>query len=145
MSCEICRRPGIIGLCSVCEGWLKHMAHRETFGGQIRALYFEGGQLVGERIFVGKVYEDSSGSCSSYYNPNKAMFCHTCGELWARVIHEYSFEYRPMLRTAWDLEHRLCPRCGDGQLLFNTDLDGCSKSLLRRETELLLFLERNHG
>ena len=99
--------------------------------------YLDGDQYLGCR----EVYCCGYNESNSAYWPNSAFFCPSCGELWARAIFDFSFDYRPIPRAAWKVDSRYCVKCGDGTLLEDS-LSGASPELLTRE--LLALLERYH-
>ena len=46
---------------------------------------------------------------------NVAHFCPRCGEVWSRLYHDISEE--PNCKTQWKAQHKLCDKCGGGELL----------------------------
>lgn len=99
--------------------------------------YLDGDQYLGCREVCCAGYTEQH---SAYY-PNTAFFCTQCGELWARAVYNFSFDYVPIPQTPWAITLRPCVKCGDGTLL-DTSLEGASLELLTRE--LLALLERYH-
>lgn len=103
--------------------------------------YFEGGRFVGERKEYCYTTPTPQGPRSCFY-PHEAFFCPQCGELWGRAIKEYHPGYSPLPREQWTMQLRACPKHGNGYFLELVPFDhlrSCSKDLLRREVELLLY------
>ena len=101
--------------------------------------YFEHDQFVGTRRTYCCSASEAGVSFSAYW-PHTAYFCPKCGDLWAREIFTYEFDYAPRVRSSWAVESRPCVSCGDGQLLSgHHSLDNVDSALLTRE--LLALLE----
>lgn len=104
--------------------------------------YFERDQYIGRREVYCCGYAPASGKSVSAYWPNLAYFCPECGEIWARGIYEYGFDYQPIPPSPWVVETRRCAEHGDGYLLVGLGdsaphLSCCSLPLLAREALLL--------
>ena len=102
--------------------------------------YFERDQFVGERrAYCGGVSTPSGGHHSAYW-PHTAYFCPSCGEIWARAINQFEFDYEPLVPGSWVTEQRRCVECGDGYLLVGQELhlDHVSPELIQREFALLI-------
>lgn len=105
--------------------------------------YYEKDQLVGTRRLYCCGYSASAKSpVISAYWPHLAFFCPTCGEIWARGIYDYDFDYEPRSNLSalhWLVESRRCPEHGDGTLLsgYLHHLSDCDKALLAREALVL--------
>jgi len=109
-----------------------------SHSGSASIVYLDQDQsLLGRREVYCCGYTESH----SAYWPHTAYFCPLCGELWARAIYSFSFEYRPIPQAAWTVTLRPCVKCGDGTLL-DEQLEGASPELLTRE--FLALLERYH-
>lgn len=107
--------------------------------GNARILYFEKGVFQGERACYLPGHMRASGERISCYWPNTAYFCPSCGEIWARAVFDFSFDYKPLPQAAWVAEIRKCAEHGDGHLLIGQDdssLSFCSTKLLAREALL---------
>ena len=106
--------------------------------GAASILYLDQDQsLLGRR----EVYCCGYNESQSAYWPHTAFFCPSCGDLWARAIFSFNFEYRPIPQEAWKVTARRCVKCGDGTLL-DDQLDNADSELITRE--FLALLERYH-
>jgi len=103
--------------------------------GQAAVIYLEGSAFLGQRSAYCCGYEGQSA-----FWPNTAYFCPQCGEIWARTVLDFKFDYKPLPRGSWVIEHRACVPCGDGQLLIGQEsrLDACDEGLIRREFNVLI-------
>jgi hypothetical protein len=99
--------------------------------------YFEAGAFIGARQMYCCGAADSGTRFSAYW-PHTAYFCPVCGEIWARAIYQFEFEYAPRIHSPWAIESRRCVEHGDGTLLTEQPLELCDKELLLREFYALL-------
>jgi len=99
--------------------------------------YYEGSQLIGSREIWCALVRTAGDHVASVFYPNIAHFCQECGEIWAREIMAFSFDYQPLLAKKWSAREQLCPMHGGGELL-GEHLDQYPLSLLKREFNLLL-------
>lgn len=113
--------------------------------GSATVQYFEGSRYVGDLRHYCAGYRSPGGKLSSCLWPHKAYFCPKCGELWARAVYQYEFDYSPLLsEVEWTVTTRRCPRHGDGQFLSGlSEFEHCSDDLLRREVLVLLLKEQS--
>ena len=108
----------------------------DNSAGAATVIYLDQNQsLLGSRVHYCAGYKD--GYSASW--PNLAFFCSSCGELWARAIYSFEFDYNPFNRLNWAVIMRRCVKCGDGTLLDDY-LDGADSALITRE--FLALLER---
>ena len=108
--------------------------------GDVTAWVWLDGRQVGSYTYYASGYSENGTSYSGYW-PHIALFCRSCGQLWGRVINNYSFDYLPIPAQPWAVEHRECGKCGDGTVIRITDVEGADENLLRYELECLLNRE----
>jgi len=147
MPCPSCRRPmGPDTPCSTCVTAAKEIKEILRVSGKVTVQYFERDVFVGERLAHSSSMAYGGGHYSSYW-PNTAYFCPTCGDLWAREIYQFHFDYEPLPKSSWVVEIRRCVRCGDGTFLAGQDIDKIeNEALLRRELAALIYnFERNQN
>ena len=115
--------------------------------GNALVIYLENGAPIGTRLQYCCGYANSAGDRHSALWPHTAYFCPVCGEIWARVIYDYQFNYVPLVPVSWSIESRRCASHGDGTLLTGYEgehLRSCSPELLSREA-LILCLRNPNG
>lgn len=146
MPCKQCGKHGIEGFCSTCQTFFKEESDRKRVSGMATYLYFEDKQLIGQRTAHVAGYKAPSGYHTSMAF-HTAYFCPVCGEIWARVLFQPSFNYEhPEGPVLWSTETRRCAAHGDGYLLvgLESQLSHIEGRILRREA-LLLCLNRGIG
>ena len=107
--------------------------------GNATVLYSEGIESIGSREVYCCGYARGDGKRYSAFWPHTAYFCPHCGEIWARAVYDYHFDYQPIPAASWVIETRRCAAHGDGFLLVGreSELQHCSRELLKREAFLL--------
>lgn len=113
--------------------------------GEARLDYYDSSRHLGSvRKYLCGCTE--GGESHSGYFPNLAYFCIECGEIWARGVYTYEFEYQPLPTGKWRTLERPCIIHGGGLLIDLTPgesltdprLEAFSPELLLREFHILL-------
>jgi hypothetical protein len=117
---------------------MTHYPHQ----GQAVVRYLDRSRSLGTRRAYCCGLSHAGESLSAYW-PNTAYFCPVCGEIWAREIYSFEFDYQPIPDQPWVVEARRCAAHGDGLLLTGKNLDQCSPEIIQREA--LILLERNQA
>lgn len=108
------------------------MKFREAFDGHAAASWYEKNRLIG----VGREYlcgASQGGVSFSAYWPHSAFFCPVCGEIWARKVFEYEFNYRPLSSSPWTCLTKNCDKHGGPGLFHLTDPKQIPSTCVERE------------
>lgn len=109
--------------------------------GQATIYVSEHNQHIGtEQVYACGYDSNGGGTTHSAYWPNIAYVCEQCGQLWARRVYQFHFDYKPIPSALWVFVQRNCATCGDGLLVEELGLETASPGLIERE--FLLELRR---
>jgi hypothetical protein len=107
-----------------------------SYQGNATVQYFEHGRLVGSRRLYCCGAMQAGESFSAYW-PHVAYVCPYCGEIWAREVYIYEFEYAPRIPEPWQIRTQPCAEHG-GDIYQCLRLESASPELVRHIFTTLL-------